>query len=129
MVDAIQRCGFGDELAIPRRQAAAAEPDHPVAVERGLPDKGVLRPALGIAELACDDALGDPPVGRKDRQVDMDERVCGSEPLPGQRHTVKAINDPLGPAEDFLVDLYALLMRDLAAARYRPPRNWMWPTI
>ena len=44
------RCHVGNELAIPRRRPAMAEPNHPVVVARALPYRAILWPALRVLD-------------------------------------------------------------------------------
>src|SRR5712671_4774724 len=90
-------------------------PKHPVAAQRAAPHRGILRPALRISKQALDEAFCDPPAMRQKRQVDVNERIGCSEPLPGQRDTVKAINDTLIPVEEIRVYPHILVMRDRVA--------------
>jgi hypothetical protein len=103
MVNPLGRCRISDKLPIPRRQPAMTEPQHPVAAHRADPHGGILWPALRISKKALDEAFCDPPAMRKKRQVDVNERIGCSEPLPGQRDTVKTVNDPLIPVEEICV--------------------------
>lgn len=116
MVNPLGRRGISDKLTIPRRQPAMAEPKHPVAAQRTAPHGAILRPAVRISKKALDEAHCDPPVMRKKRQVDVNERISCREPLPGRCDTAKAINDPLISVEEVGVDLEILLVRDRAAA-------------
>ena len=100
MVNPLGRRGISDKLTIPRRQPAMTEPKHPVAAQRTAPHGAILRPAVRISKKALDEAHCDPPVMRKKRQVDVNERISCREPLPGRCDTAKAINDPLISVEE-----------------------------
>ena len=114
MVDSLGRGLLGDELPIPWRQVAMAEPDHPIAAHGAAPHRALLRPSLGSGELASGETLGDPPVVREERQVDVHERVSRGEALPRGRDTAKTIDDPLVSVEEVGVDLQVLLVANLA---------------
>jgi hypothetical protein len=47
----------------------------------------------------------------------MDQRIGGGEPLPGNRHIAKPVDDPFVTAEDIGVRLQEFVMRDFCAAR------------
>ena len=115
MVNPLGRGHVSDKLPVPRRQPAVTTPHHPVAAHRAAPHGAILRPALRVHEEALDEALGDPPVVREKRQVDVHERVGGREPLPGRRGGAIAVDDPLISLDELGVGLQVLFVRDLAA--------------
>src|SRR5262245_9497143 len=117
VVDPLGRGLLGDELPVSWRQAAVAEPDHPIAAHGAAPHWALLRPSLRSGELAPGEALGHPPVVHEKRQVDVHERVGRREALPRGSDTAKTIDDPLVSAEEVGVDLQVLLVGNLAPAR------------
>src|SRR5215472_17654397 len=117
VVDSLGRGLLGDELPIPWRQVAMAEPDHPIAAHGAAPHRAVLRPSLRSGELASGETLRDPPVVREERQVDVHERVGRGEALPRGGDTAKTIDDPLISAEEVGVYLQVLVVGNPAPAR------------
>src|SRR5580704_5261753 len=92
------------------------EPQYLVAVQRAAPDGAILRPALRIDKRALDKALCNPSAMGQYGQVNVDERISRSEPLPGRRDAAIAVDDPLILVQDVSVYLEILLLPDLAAA-------------
>src|SRR4029077_11577523 len=93
-----------------------AKPNYLVAVHRAAPHRTVFRPALRCCEQAFDQALCHPPVVRGERQINVDQRVSFSEPLPGRSNTAEAVNDPLVLAQQVRMRLQVLFVRNSAAA-------------
>src|SRR5580704_16274963 len=71
-----------------------AKPSHLVAVHGAAPYRTAFRPTLRIYEQAFDQALGYPPVVCEERKIDVDQRVCSCETLPGRSSTAVAVNYP-----------------------------------
>ena len=97
MVNPLGRCHVGNELAIPRRRPAMAEPNHPVAVARALP-YGLfsgsqpfgfwIRPVVNRFVTPSSDPpdTGVPRVNRRDLREPG--RGLGSKPLGTKRERV-----------------------------------------
>jgi hypothetical protein len=52
---------------------------------------------------------------REERQIDVYKRIGGGEPLPSERRTAEAIDDPFVLAQETGVRLQELLVRDSEA--------------
>jgi hypothetical protein len=50
----------------------------------------------------------------RERQIDVDQRIGGGEPLPGRRNA-KSVNDPFVTAQQLGVRLEVFVVRDFAA--------------
>ena len=108
---------ISDKLPISGRQPTMTEPNHAVAVQSAAPHWAILWPALRSFEKTLDEALCDPPVMRKEREVNVNKRISCRKPVPSRGDTAKAVNDPLVSAEEVCVYLQVLVMWNLATAR------------
>src|SRR6185503_1178301 len=114
VVNPLRGRGLTDELPIPGSQVTVTEPEHAIAVQGAAPHWTILWPTLRGYEESFDEALGHPPAVRQEREIDVDQRIGYSEPLPGGGHTTKAIDDPFLTEDERGVGLQVLLMRDFA---------------
>ncbi|MGQ0555607.1 MAG: hypothetical protein ACT4PN_06655 [Nitrospiraceae bacterium] len=104
---------FSHELRVLGCHVAMAEGDHAVAGERTAPHGTVLRPSLWIYQHAFDEPLGHPQIMNHEGEIDIDQRIGRSKPLPCRSNTTEPIDDPLLVLQKSGMDLQVFAVRDL----------------
>ena len=106
-----------NEQTVPGRETTVAKRDDTIAAKRAAPQWTAFRPALRVCKQDFDEALGHPGVMHQEWQIDVDQRIGGSESFPRESRTAKTIDDPLILAQQIGVRLQELVLGDFYAPR------------
>src|SRR5262245_66380817 len=100
-----------DEQTVLVCETAVAKRDDAIAAKRAAPQRTIFWPTFGVCEQPFDQALSYPAVMNQKRQIDVDQRIGGREPLPRESRAAEAIDDPFIPAQQFSVRRCEFLLR------------------
>lgn len=115
------RCSrFSHKLPLLGRHIPMAEGNHAVAGERATPHGTVCWPPLWIHQDASEEPFGHPQIVEHEWEIDVDQRISGSESLPCGRHAPESIDDPPLIFQQSGMDLQIFGVRDFLTA---------WPVL